>query len=291
MPTIKIKTNKPVAFDSPDHIMPFGTANDNSLNLRFNEKLLRLIPKFELSVLDLGCAGGGFVKSILDSGGFAIGIEGSDYSKKTKRAEWKTIPSYLFTSDITELFQLFKVGQNGWEQEFKFNLITAWEVLEHIRENQLFSVFQNIKRHLSPGGIIIVSITAAYGAVGGIQLHQTIRKKEWWLTRILELGFINHKAAICYFDSDWVRGGYDTPSQFHFVLTRLEERKILEGKLKSLPVLVKFQIFVKTLKILLISLKRIIGTITPRSIKIVYRRILKIPLRTTIDRFTKHKKF
>ncbi len=278
MSTIQIKTNKPVAFDSPDHIMPFGTANDNSLNLRFNEKLFRLIPKFELSVLDLGCAGGGFVKSILDSGGFAIGIEGSDYSKKIKRAEWKTIPDYLFTADITELFQLFQVAQDGREQELKFNFITAWEVLEHICENQLFSVFQNIKRHLSPGGIIIVSITAAYGAVGGIQLHQTIKNKKWWLTKILELGFINHKAAVCYFGSDWVRGGYDnpsTPSQFHFVLTRFDERKIFKVKLKSLPFLIKFQIYANNLKTLLISLKIIIGRITPRSIKIVYRIILK----------------
>lgn len=275
MPTIKIKTNKPVAFDSPDHIMPFGTANDNNVNLRFNKKLFRLIHKSELSVLDLGCAGGGFVKSILDDSGFAVGIEGSDYSKKIKRAEWETIPNYLFTGDITEPFQLFQVAQDGREQELKFNLITAWEVLEHIREDQLVNVFQNIKHRLSPGGMVVVSITAADGVVEGIPLHQTIKKRKWWLTRILELGFINHKAAVCYFGSDWVRGGYDTPSQFHFVLTRFDERKVLEGKLKSLPFLIKLQIHVNSLKILLISLKRIIGRITPRSIKIVYRIILK----------------
>lgn len=61
MTGVCVETDYPVALDSPDHIIPWGTARDNSSNLRFNSKLYRLFdftnryPK----VLDLGCSGGG----------------------------------------------------------------------------------------------------------------------------------------------------------------------------------------------------------------------------------------
>src|SRR5205809_2708747 len=97
---------KPVAVDSPDHIAPRGTANDNSRNRLFNRKLEALLGKRPLAVLDLGCAGGGFVKDFLDEGHVAIGLEGSDYSKKLRRAEWATIPEHLFTCDVTEEFEI-----------------------------------------------------------------------------------------------------------------------------------------------------------------------------------------
>jgi methyltransferase family protein len=73
-------TDKPVAYDSPDHVTPWGTSRDNSVSPLFNAKLGRWIPPEEMSVLDLGCAGGGFIKSLHDMGCFGIGIEGSDFS-------------------------------------------------------------------------------------------------------------------------------------------------------------------------------------------------------------------
>src|SRR4051812_40605701 len=103
---IVVKTSKPIAYDSPDHITPVGSARDNHLNHEFNRKLYQVFPIDRVRVLDLGCAGGGFVKSILAAGGFAIGIEGSDYSKVRKRAEWATIPDSLFTADMTEPFEV-----------------------------------------------------------------------------------------------------------------------------------------------------------------------------------------
>jgi hypothetical protein len=42
--SIRIETEKPIAYDSPDHIQPHGTANDNTTQPRFNRKLGRLIP-------------------------------------------------------------------------------------------------------------------------------------------------------------------------------------------------------------------------------------------------------
>jgi hypothetical protein len=80
METFGIETSKPIAYDSPDHIQPHGTASNNTTSPRFNGKLFEYIPAGEVRLLDIGCSGGGLVKSILDEGGFGIGIEGSDYS-------------------------------------------------------------------------------------------------------------------------------------------------------------------------------------------------------------------
>jgi hypothetical protein len=57
-----------VAVESADHNWPRGTAFDNG-NRNFNLKLHALFSyRSDLHVLDLGCAGGGFVKSILAVG-------------------------------------------------------------------------------------------------------------------------------------------------------------------------------------------------------------------------------
>src|SRR5689334_11430474 len=130
VPSYRIITNKPVAIDSPDHLQPQGTALDNSVNPRFNCKLFGWVGKRQVRVLDLGCAGGGFVKSVLDQGGAAVGIEGSDYSRLRLRAEWATIPDNLFTADITDSFQLLQKSTQGQENPAQFTVITAWEVLE-----------------------------------------------------------------------------------------------------------------------------------------------------------------
>ncbi|MEK9150721.1 MAG: class I SAM-dependent methyltransferase [Patescibacteria group bacterium] len=167
---IRIITEKPVAYDSSDYIQPWGTARDSSIRISFNRKLSQWIPE-KLRVLDLGCSGDGFVKSIIDQGGFAVGIEGSDYSKKQKRAEWAVIPDNLFTADITEPFKLIKISDDNKEQILKFNVITAWEVIEHISSDKLQAVFKNIDLHLAPNGIVIMSISTKEEIIKGARIH------------------------------------------------------------------------------------------------------------------------
>lgn len=48
-----IITNKPVAYDSPDHLNPFGSILNSSTNSGFNKVLYKLFNKPR--VLDLGC--------------------------------------------------------------------------------------------------------------------------------------------------------------------------------------------------------------------------------------------
>ncbi len=196
-PNIEVITEKPVALDSFDHTNPLGTAFDNHWNPKFNHKLYSLTPADEVRLLDLGCSGGRFVRSILEDGGFAIGIEGSDFSKRFKRAEWTTIPKHLFTADATEPFTV----RNCSADPVQFNILTAWEFFEHIKEGQLWAVVDNIKRHLEPGGYLIGSISSREE-----DYHKTVKPREWWYAFFRKLGFSYLGTEVeSFFGNDMVR--------------------------------------------------------------------------------------
>lgn len=204
---VKVVTDKPVAVDSLDHQFPHGTAKDNSINIRFNQKLSWWIPADDLRVLDLGCAGGGFVRSLLDQGSFAIGIEGSDYSKTLQRAEWAVIPSSLFTADITVPFRVVYTDGPRAGDVVRFNVVTAWEVMEHIPEDKIESLMDNIRDHLAPSSIVLMSIsTVDDRPTPGVNLHRTVRPGSWWRQTFAQFGFRVVEGLDDYFGDDWVRG-------------------------------------------------------------------------------------
>lgn len=220
---IIIETTKAVAFDSPDHIQPWGTARDDSTNNAFNQKLQWWLPREFIRVLDIGCSGGGFVKSIIDQGGFAVGVEGSDYSKKIRRAQWATIPEKLFTTDATADFQLFEVDAEGTKNPLKFNIITAWEFIEHIREEDLPKVMKNVDRHLSPNGVVIMSVSPNEETINGVTLHLCVHDHPWWIKKFDDLGYTCHAKAVKFFGNDMVRWEANAPGSFHVILTRKGE--------------------------------------------------------------------
>ena len=213
---ITVKCEKEVAYDSPDHIHPEGTRKDNSVNRLFNKKLYRLFGEYkQLRILDLGCSGGGFVKECIDGGHIAIGLEGSDYSKKFKRAEWRTIPENLFTCDITKDFDIYFNNKR-----MMFNVVTSWELLEHIKEKELIKLAENVKKHLSKDGIWIMSISTVSSKVNGVELHQTIKPKKWWINKFKEMGFIIKEDYRKYFRNQFVRGPFqDKAPGFNLIVT------------------------------------------------------------------------
>jgi 2-polyprenyl-3-methyl-5-hydroxy-6-metoxy-1,4-benzoquinol methylase len=172
--------------------------------MEFPKRLFGLVGHKPVSVLDIGCAGGGMVKSFIDRGHIAVGIEGSDYSKNIKRAEWATIPEYLFTADATKPFTVHE----GGGQPYKFDCVTAWEFFEHIAIDCLEAVLDNIKRHLNRGGLLIGSISNAK-TTHEIVYHQTIRPAQWWTDVFSTAGFVLNKQEHLeeYFKGAWVRNG------------------------------------------------------------------------------------
>ena len=216
-----IDTQYPVAYESQDHLNPWGTAKNNSTNPRFNEKIYLLFDSCEkpLKILDMGCSGGGFVRNCIDDGCIAIGVEGSDYSKKLRRAEWKIIPENLFTCDITKPFNLtFKNGDEV--KSLLFDLITCWEVMEHIKENDIDAIAENVRKHLLPSGLWIMSVSPVDDFVNGVNLHETVKPKEWWIRKFLNLGFEHRPDLEKYFCEQYIRGKrYNGPGSFHLILS------------------------------------------------------------------------
>src|SRR5258708_13495075 len=224
MPLV-LRAERDCAHDSPDHLVPWGTRRDRSTSARFNEKLWYLYPPTQIvKVLDLGCSGGDFVKSCIDDGHFAVGIEGSTFSKEHKRSAWAIIPEYLFTCDITRPFHLF-FQSGSEEQKVGFDVVTSWEVIEHIKEEDLPTLAANVHAHLCPGGLWIMSVATWEDVHDGGRLHRTVRPRPWWREKFILLGFHSLEQHKGYFSGQYVTGRYghyqrvDNEKSFHFVLT------------------------------------------------------------------------
>lgn len=209
---ITIISDHPVALESDDHILPRGTALDSSTNRRFNQRLKSwFCDRTEISILDLGCAGGGFVRTILEDGHLAVGLEGSDYSSIHRSGEWGICKHHLFTCDITKPFRIERYGECC-----TFDLITAWEVLEHIPEDQLDTLIANIADHLKPNGYFIGSVDTLPDGnpLKGAVYHVTLNDKQWWLNKFRESAFeeiIDHP----FVAEDYVRGNGLTIKDWH----------------------------------------------------------------------------
>lgn len=205
---IILETDYPVAYKSKDHLHPHGTIQDNTRFPRFVERCeTLLVAKRDLAFLDLGCSGGGMVLEAALRGHISLGLEGSDCSKKEQRAEWRLLDDRLQTCDITKPFYL----RNSHKEIQQFDIITAWEVLEHIAEADLPQLFENIKNHLALGGYFVGSIANwdDIDPTSGVNWHVTVRPYEWWVRKFTEAGF-----QICTEDfatADLARGAYNPP--------------------------------------------------------------------------------
>lgn len=245
---IKLIAESEIAYDSPDHQNPLGTSQDNSTNERFNRKVYEIFNSRvnQTRVLDLGCSGGGFIRSCINDGLIGVGLEGSDFSKKMARAEWATIPKSLFTCDISKKFKLLED-----DKHMKFDLITSWEVLEHIEEKDLKVLMSNIKSHLKEDGLFICSISNGDSMHNGVKLHQTQRSKEWWIKEFKKNGFYNREELYPFFNNQWVRGRKETDSNFHIVVSLNNDKYHmtlpLKEKVKDFWVGSKAQILLKYL--------------------------------------------
>jgi cyclopropane fatty-acyl-phospholipid synthase-like methyltransferase len=183
---MKVITEYPVAYDSPDHLYPWGTARDNTTDHGFIAEVEEYFGHKPLRILDIGCSGGQLVVDLNARGHQAVGIEGSDYSIKNSRANW---PSYhnqcLFTCDATKPYSV--VDDSG--AQVKFDLVTAWEVVEHIKPSDLDAFFGNIINHMHSESIFCASIAPIPDVQGGYTLHQSVYDADTWKKSILNKYF------------------------------------------------------------------------------------------------------
>lgn len=202
---IKVLTDHPIAYESFDHIEPKGTMNDYNKNSAYTNELFE---KFgpELKYLDLGCAGAGFVEDIEALGALGVGIDGSDYSLRHKRAAWADdkIPHRLFTADITQPFTI--IDEETGERVL-FDVISAFDVLEHIYAEDLPQLLKNVTDHLRPSGYFLAGI-ATFPDEG---YHVTLAGEDWWADTFLNNGFK---------ESDWVINNFGRVTSINWVVQK-----------------------------------------------------------------------
>ncbi len=216
---VTLVTDFPVAINSLDHIHPWGTKNDNHTSQGLIEEVETYFGNRKINFMDMGCAGGQFAVDFHNRGHRSVGLEGSDYSLVNKRVSWASLANeVLFTCDVTKPFQLLNDSQ-----PLKFDMITSWEVLEHIRRDDLGQVFKNVLNHLKDDGVFCASVSSSFSPVdNGVELHETILPKGVWLSEILPEFFnVEDYPFKNYVRPDVVAAG----SSFHF-LGRKKDRKI-----------------------------------------------------------------
>jgi cyclopropane fatty-acyl-phospholipid synthase-like methyltransferase len=156
----------------------------------------------QVTHLDLGCAGGGLVRDFLIRGHQSMGLEGSDWSLLEQRAEWRALGPHLRTCDITQPFDI--LDPTG--AAVGFDVISAWEVLEHLPRTSLPRFFDNVRRHLGPEGLFVASIALFEDRdpQSGAVWHVTLEPPEWWAQCMAEAGL--SLVASPFAPRDYVRG-------------------------------------------------------------------------------------
>jgi hypothetical protein len=185
--SIRLETAYPIALKSNDHLVPGSTTEGVVRPTQFVTDCVRVLGP-DIQCLDLGTGAAGLVFEFAMNDIVAIGVDGSDYCRNNKIGYWPLLPDNLRTCDITHPFR-FKPA-NG-EDTLRFDLITAWEVLEHIAETDLAQLLQNVSAHLAPTGYFIGSVSLLeYVAANGQPYHVTLKSKSWWKGKLQENGLL-----------------------------------------------------------------------------------------------------
>jgi len=208
---IEIITDHPHPEDSPDYFEPAGSVEDNHSNAYFIYELDRRFHGLPYRLMDLGCAGGQFAVDIHNKGApwVGVGVEGGNIHGMTGSFETRAMETgvltqargadnwtlykdeCLFNADISKPFDIVikDTGEPEWKgavgQRLTFDIITAYEFLEHPLPTDIPHILQNVKKHLAPSGLFIGTINLSPGFH-----HRCAKPVQWWRDMYDEQGFI-----------------------------------------------------------------------------------------------------
>lgn len=180
---IRVLTSHPFATWSPDFETPEGAVKDDTHCPAFIHRTEQAFGG-PLTVLDLGCAQGGLVQDFRNRGHIAIGIDGVAKAQE-----------HVFNADITEPYTI-------WEgfKPLRFDLIMAWDVLEHIPAERIGRTLGLIAFHLRWNGLFVASIPIFVAP----PWHVTLEEQPWWEERYRASGL--HPIQSPYAIDEYPRG-------------------------------------------------------------------------------------
>jgi SAM-dependent methyltransferase len=166
---IKVITNNSLALESPDFLvqqeknlkMSFSAAEDNSTSAAFIDAVSNFfanrrsgdVSSLKLNVLDLGCGGGQLIVDFSQQSftNVCVGLDG--VAGALGRENWLTY-NMFHNVDLSKDYTIVD-SQN---EMVKFDLITSWEMIEHLHPTELDIFFRNMHKHLKSDGVFLGSI-------------------------------------------------------------------------------------------------------------------------------------
>lgn len=123
--------------------------------------------------LDYGC-GAGFAVELMGSYHFRKHSHGADVSAKMAASANARMGM--------DLVHVIENGRTPFADEY-FDLITCFDVLEHIDASDIPATRDEIFRILKPGGMLFCNISLRLSETydfDGRDLHRTVEKPDWW---------------------------------------------------------------------------------------------------------------
>jgi len=99
--------------------------------------------KRSLRILDIGCGGGGFVKTCLEFGHDAWGVEAN-------------VDLARYMPETTRSRVHFGLAEEFYCQGDPFDVITFWDSFEHMEK--AFDLLERLKCYLKPGGLVYLRV-------------------------------------------------------------------------------------------------------------------------------------
>ncbi len=182
-----LKTDYPIAVGSYDHINPDSTTEGVSRPTFFVQNCISVLGQ-KIKCLDVGSGAAGLVFEYAMNQVLAVGVDGSDFCRLNRIGYWPLLPNNLFTCDITRPFSFLSRDD---QTMIDYDVVTMWEVLEHIAEDDLPTLFSNVNRHLGSNSYFIGSISLVeYADSLGNPYHLTLRPRTWWKAKFKENGLV-----------------------------------------------------------------------------------------------------
>jgi 2-polyprenyl-3-methyl-5-hydroxy-6-metoxy-1,4-benzoquinol methylase len=142
----------------------------------FQKTAKHIVDKFApSSSLDVGCAKGFLVRALSDLGVDAHGIDPSEYA-------FDEVPADIKGRTV------IGIAQEIYLEDSTFDVVTCFDVLEHIPEDDIPQVLSELFR-VSKQWVILRVVTKELPDDVDAS-HATIHDKDWWIEKIKEAGGI-----------------------------------------------------------------------------------------------------
>ncbi|GJM18747.1 MAG: hypothetical protein DHS20C14_09600 [Phycisphaeraceae bacterium] len=144
--------------------------------------------------LDVGC-GSGFVVELLRTVPFELDAQGVDVSPESAAvAAKRNGADRIKVSD----------GRSLPYDDDRFDLVTSFDVLEHLDEADVPAFCDELRRVTRPGGLVMCSVALREASAldqHGDNVHRTVRPFDWWVPFVQpdEAHWVRNPAqAICW---------------------------------------------------------------------------------------------